>query len=102
MLFDEEEEQLSKEESDEQDEGDDSNPRKPSLVHVVILQRKPEAQYESQPLFASPFILSVKSDITYEELYKAVILRLSGGVESGSGRFLKEIPLEFHSSKYLF
>jgi hypothetical protein len=76
-----------KEKAKEKNDAKDSQ-----FVHIVVLQKKPETSYESKLLFADPFVLSVRRNITYRELYKTVILRLSGGAEEGEAGYFKEVP----------
>lgn len=95
LLFDEKiEKENDKTEQKEEDDDEDVHDEEesPEIVHVVILQKRQDTMHEPKQLFGSPFILSVRYDITYQELYKTVVLRLSGGNVEGSGGYLQEVP----------
>jgi len=54
----------------------------PKLVRLIIYQKINSSQYLHREFFSTPLILSVPHNLTYRDLYKTIILRLSGG-ESG-------------------
>ena len=74
------------------EESQESEEPESSIVHVAIVQRISESYSSGRRLFGTPYILSVSRNITYKELYKAIVLRMAGDPENGVDGVLREIP----------
>jgi len=75
---------------------EDSTPKveavEKDMVHLVVLHKKKPSGYSHKEIFGTPLVISIKKNANYRELYKAVVLKLSCGAESGSGGAFQVVP----------
>jgi len=80
ILISETQKEKENSDDDSDDDSDDSVDDSEDYVRILLYQKiNPEDAYVHKEFFGTPLILSIRKNITYRELYKTIIHRLSGG-----------------------